>query len=102
MWRTIHDTADNDWLRRQAERSLMQIDAMEFIADLQARVDKWRLRADAAPAQWTGLIEARVVSGLPIDPAGVPYEIDPAGKVTVSAGSPLSPLPEPSSRPEAR
>ena len=37
----------------------------------------------------------RILRGLPLDPTGTPYEIDPAtGRVTLSTTSSLWPLPE--------
>ena len=75
LWRQILD-ADDEWLRQRAIRGLMQIDALDQIDRL------------------NGLVATGALKSLPADPAGVPYEIDPATRrVTVSKRSPLFPLP---------
>jgi hypothetical protein len=44
---------------------------------------------------WIGLVRRRVLVRVPYDPTGTPFEIDPAtGGVTVSAQSPLFPMPQ--------
>lgn len=68
--------ADEDWLRGSARLRLTQLDAMDVM-------DAWR-RARAAGQR----------PGLPLDPSGTPFVIDPAtGDITVSHDSKLFPLP---------
>lgn len=92
MWESIRSGAEIDWLRNQAERRLKQLDAQEFIAGLQQTVDRLTDRTGVPPADWDALIRARAIPGIPVDPDGVPYELDANGTVRLSQRSPLYPL----------
>jgi hypothetical protein len=76
LWESIHDSAELDWLRRIAERRLLQLEAMDQIDQAQQT-----LRAGRSP-------------GVTLDPTGTPYEIDETGTVRLSSRSPLYPLPD--------
>ncbi len=88
-------SAEIDWLRNDAERRLMQLDAhgLHVRAAVAAR-SLLRAVPGAKTRDWAALVRAGVVPGVPVDPAGVPYEIDAAGRVQLSSRSPLFPLPE--------
>jgi hypothetical protein len=93
IWEAIRDSADNDWLRQDAERRLAQLRALDDIDLLQAAVT--RARATGLPAaDWLALIRAGALRGVPIDPSGTPYELTPEGRVQLSRTSPLWPPPE--------
>ncbi len=100
LWRELAGSADNEWLRNNARLRLAQLDALDEIDQLQARVRAFELQASRRPASWDALVAAGVLRGIPLDPAGSPYVLDPAtGAVEVSRRSPLYPLPaEPASR----
>ncbi len=94
LWRQLHDTADNDWLRRESERRLLQLDALDAIDALHDVVRAYATRTGRLPATWEALVGARMLAGRPLDPTGTPFELDPAtGSVTVSPSSRVYPLP---------
>ncbi len=93
MWMAIRDSAEVEYLRNDASRRLSQLDALDLIDQLQQRVDTFALRAGRSPADWQDLVQARLLPGIPLDPAQVPFVIDPSGRVAVSTDSPLFPLP---------
>ena len=93
MWEAIRQSAEVDWLRRSAERSLAQLQALDVIDALQRSVDDYVKRTGQTP-EWTALVRARVVRGVPLDPAGTPYELAPEGRVQLSPQSSLWPPPE--------
>ena len=94
LWRALSQTADNDWLRRDAQRRLVQLDALDQIDQLQALVARARLAGLTAPWSWVQLLDARILTIIPIDPTGIPYAIDmTSGRVDVGRQSPLWPLP---------
>ena len=96
LWRQIQQTADNDWLRHQAELRLTQLDAMDQMDQLEAIVTRYRLMNGHLPDSWLALERARLLrgNGPPLDPAGEPYQLDPeSGRVTLSRSSRLRPLP---------
>ena len=94
MWMSIRQTAEIEWLRNDADRRLKQLDALDQIEALQSIVDEFAKREGTIPANWTPLIRARVLPGVPLDPTReAPYEIEPSGRVRVSRRSSLFPLP---------
>lgn len=94
MWEAIRESAENDWLRNNAEHRLLQLRALDQIDGLQAAVDAFARRAGAPPRDWAALARANGWSGVPLDPAGAPYELSPDGRVSLSRRSSLWPLPE--------
>jgi hypothetical protein len=93
MWQAIRETADVEWLRKDAERRLMQLDAMDFIGQVQAAVDRAR-DAGVPPESWEQLVRAGALRGVPVDPTHTPLTLDRSGIVQLSPQSPLFPLPE--------
>jgi hypothetical protein len=93
MWRAIHDSAEVEWLLRDSERRLQQLDALDQIDRLQREVDAFTARAGGMPPGWGALVRAGLLRGIPVDPTGAPYELR-HGRVRLAAASPLYPLPE--------
>jgi hypothetical protein len=94
MWEALRETADNEWLRQDAERRLMQLTAFDQIESLQQLVDRYTRLAGAPPPNWAPLIRQRIVRGIPTDPSGRPYELDADGRVRLARTSKLWPLPD--------
>ncbi len=92
MWESIYQSAEVDWLRRDAERRLLQFEAMDAIDKLQAAIDRAAQLIPGLEPTWESLIRARVLRAIPVDPSGAPYAIDAAGRITVASTSPLFPL----------
>jgi hypothetical protein len=90
MWRQLL-LSDQAWVRRSAERSLAQIDALDQIDQIQAIVSRSGL--SVGTFDWPSLVSRGILRGVPVDPTGTPYLIDPAGRVRVSSASPLFPMP---------
>lgn len=93
MWQQLL-SSEQVWIRRTAERSLLQIQALEQIDRLQAAVT-----AAGPPPQggysWPALVGRGRLAGIPLDPAQTPFDIDPlTGRVQVSRQSPLFPMPD--------
>jgi len=93
MWETIGQSAESEWLRKDAERRLLQLRALDDIDALQARVNAYAANSGAAPADWASLVRARALPGIPVDPSGTPYELV-SGRVRLAESSPLFPLPD--------
>jgi hypothetical protein len=93
MWKTIGESAEIDWLKNDAARRLTQFDALDQIDQLQQIVDQVSASAGAVVTDWLPLLRGRALPGVPADPSGTPYEIDPNGRVMVSRKSPLNPMP---------
>lgn len=85
--------SDQEWMRQAAERGLMRLDAERAVAELQAIVNRFYDDAGRFPASWVELVQAGRVRGVPLDPSGEPYVLDPvSGAVDVASTSPLYPL----------
>lgn len=94
LWQQILATAEDDWMKQEAERRLLQLVAMDQIDWLEARIRPFAEQQAEGPITWQRLIQAGVVRGVPSDPAGTPYELNPWwGAVTVASASRLFPLP---------
>jgi hypothetical protein len=94
MWLAIRQSAETDWLRKDADRRLTQLRALDDIDLLKLKVETFIRRTGGPPTGWPSLIRSGVVPGVAVDPAGTPYEIGPDGTVRLSRSSSLWPLPE--------
>jgi hypothetical protein len=61
------------YIRRAAERSLLQLRALDEIDQLQALVDQYYVDHTVHPESWLDLMKTGVLRALPLDPAQVPY-----------------------------
>ena len=92
VWRSLLDS-EVEFIRREAARRLQQLDAIDDIARLRQVVELYRSRVGAFPSTWQDMIRAGLLKGVPVDPQGVPYVLDPqTAQVTLSTQSPLWPL----------
>jgi hypothetical protein len=93
LWQQILQS-DEAWLRRTAQRSLLQLQALDQIDELQARVAKAEIPAGRR-VTWIDLVRRGLLPGIPVDPTGEPYVLDPdTARVTLARSSTLSPLPD--------
>lgn len=94
LWTEIRDHTEFEWIRDSADRRLLQLDAMDAIDELNRNTQDFIARRGKPPASWRELAVDQRWRGLPIDPGGTPYDLDPAtGAVTLSLKSTLWPLP---------
>ncbi len=94
LWTDIVRNAELDWLRRQGEFRLKQLDALDGIDIVQGYVQRYRDRTGVFPTTWDDMVRARIIRGVPRDPTGVPFRLDPStGSVTLDPASSLNPLP---------
>lgn len=84
--------SEEAWLRGAAVWRLQQLDALDQIDRLQQLVSRYP--PPDGRYSWDWLVRRRGLRGIPVDPAGAPYALDPAtGAVSVSPDSPLQPMP---------
>ena len=82
---------EEDWVRKRAERALVQLQALDRIDELHAVLAQ---KQPPGPYSWASLTRAGVFPGMATDPTGTPFDIDPVtGQITVSRRSPLWPMP---------
>jgi tetratricopeptide (TPR) repeat protein len=92
MWTAILQTAETDWLRGEAQRRLVQLQALDMIDELQRALDAYARRTATKP-DWPTLVGSRLLRGIPVDPTGTPFDLI-GGRVQLSKSSPLWPPPE--------
>jgi tetratricopeptide (TPR) repeat protein len=104
LWSQIGQSDESDWLRKTSQIRLAQLDALDEIDVLTRIVGDFEKRSRQRPQSWRQLAAAGAVDGIPLDPAGAPYTLDPdTGEIGVSKDSPLWPLPtEPAAAPELK
>lgn len=92
LWQELA-TAEHEWLRQSARRALMRLDAEEYIEAFQRIVNDFQKDNGRYPTGWIELVQQGRIRGIPLDPSGVPYGLDPvSGAVGVTPESPLYPL----------
>ena len=92
MWRQIQQTATDDWFKRESQRRLKQLDAMDQIELLQKVVAAFTAQRGHAPSDWAELARGGYVRGAIVDPDGQPYRLE-GSTVSLDATSKLAPLP---------
>jgi hypothetical protein len=94
LWTQILQGTDVDWLRRNAQLRLAQLDAMDALDALNVIAERFARRTGRPARSWPELVAGERLRGVPADPSGTPYEIDPAtGAIVLSRQSSLWPLP---------
>ncbi|MBK5257381.1 MAG: hypothetical protein JJE39_15245, partial [Vicinamibacteria bacterium] len=76
------------FVRENARRNLLRLDALAIVDGAQARVDRYQSEHGAAPTAWKSLIVAGLIGAPPRDPLGVELTLLD-GRVLVSKASPL-------------
>jgi hypothetical protein len=92
MWTAILQTAETEWQRKEAQRRLIQLQALDMIDQLQRALDGYTRRTGIR-ADWTTLVASGVLRSIPVDPTGAPFDLL-NGRVGLSKSSPLWPPPD--------
>jgi tetratricopeptide (TPR) repeat protein len=94
LWTNIYAGADNDWMKQNAERRLLQLDALDQVDGLAAAIREYQRRRGVLPRTWSDLIGLGLLRREPVDPSGTPYVLNTeTGQPNVSNRSKLWPLP---------
>jgi hypothetical protein len=94
LWKTLHDTAETPQQRDNAAIHLRQLDALDEMDSLRELVEAYRAEVGRLPADFRELVSAGVLTGIPLDPTGAPYVLDPAtGEIGTSSETKLGFLP---------
>ncbi|HEX9725518.1 MAG TPA: hypothetical protein VGC53_14660, partial [Vicinamibacteria bacterium] len=94
LWKILYDTAENDQMRYNALLHLQQLDALDQ-TDLLSKVAlQFKQDRGHFPGGWEEMIAGGYLRGVPADPVGVPYVLNPkAERAEVSQNSSLSAVP---------
>jgi hypothetical protein len=92
IWTAILQAAETDWLSKEAQRRLIQLQALDMIDELQRALDDYARRTGTKP-EWRTLVGSRLLPGIPVDPTGTPLDLI-NGRVQLSKSSVLWPPPQ--------
>lgn len=94
LWQQVLNAGDAEWMKGNAEFRLRQLDAMDVIDALNEASRRYAERNGRPPASWQELATVVRLQGVPLDPDGTPYALDPTtGIVDLGPESTLRPLP---------
>jgi hypothetical protein len=94
LYTALAESRENAFMQNDARRRLRQLDAMDAVDALQAKIDAYKQRGGQGPFTWQHMADAHVLPGVPLDPDGFPFELGPyTGDVHVNDQSTLLPLP---------
>jgi tetratricopeptide (TPR) repeat protein len=90
LWKTIYDTTSDNMIKDNAAKHLISLRAEADMDELERRTKAYRERFGANPRDWSELVRAGLLRGVPMDPNGVPYKLLPNGTVQVEDPSQYS------------
>jgi tetratricopeptide (TPR) repeat protein len=94
LWTRLLESADHEYLRRAAEHRLIQLAVMDQLDELNLVLHRFQAATGAPAPSWAPLVQRGWLRGVPADPDGEPYVIDPkTGQATVARSSRYFPLP---------
>jgi hypothetical protein len=97
LWRQLGDS-DTEWIRRNAQQRLSQLDAMDMVEELRRAAERFTRREGRPPLLWDEFVAKEGLRGVPVDATGVPFSLHPeTGHIDVDRHSSLYPLPWPGS-----
>jgi hypothetical protein len=78
LWQQIVETAEHEYMRKNAEVHLVALDLLDAMDELDRRLDRYAQAAGARATSWTPLIQHGLLRKTPTDPDGVAFVIDPS------------------------
>lgn len=94
LWKAIAETAENEQVIENAVTHLQQLDALDVIDELTRVVQTYEQQRGRFPDSWNELVEEGFLPGIPVDPTGEPFVLNPRDKtVEISEVSFLAGLP---------
>ncbi len=99
LWTEIYNSTEDTTIRDNARDHLDTLRALDDIEELERRVATFRSQTGRLPQSLQEVAAAGVLPGVPVDPAGHPYQLQPDGNVTLHPQSEVKldhgPSPEP-------
>jgi hypothetical protein len=84
LWKAIYDSAADKQLKDTAEKHLISLRVESELDQLERITQEYYHRRGAYPEEWSDLIKAGFLRGVPVDPNGVPYRLRLDGTVQVA------------------
>lgn len=89
LWSEVYESSTDEVLKENARINLQLLRADEDIEHLNEIAEQFATHAGRPPHSVRELIQAGMLGGEPLDPAGYPYTIGANGKAKISEKSPL-------------
>jgi tetratricopeptide (TPR) repeat protein len=83
LWQTTLNTTEDPMIKVNAERHLQALQVDEIVPKLEELARAYRERTGIQPTSFRDLIRAGYLRGIPMDPLGRPYRLQPDGRVEV-------------------
>ncbi|MBZ5533006.1 MAG: hypothetical protein LAO20_16370 [Acidobacteriia bacterium] len=83
LWRGIYENSRDKMIRETALKHLLSLQAESDIEQLGRRVQAYRDRTGSLPANWLDMVRRGLLPGIPQDPTGHLYKLQPDGAVGV-------------------
>jgi len=83
LWQSIYESFNDGLIRENAMTHLRALQVDQEVLQLEALVRAYAARTGHLPAGFAELVAAHVLSSVPRDPLGYPYELLPDGHVMV-------------------
>ena len=83
LWKTIFETTHDASVKDTAAKHLISLRADSEMDELERRTQAYYQRFKAYPEEWSEMVRAGLLRGVPMDPNGVPYKLRLDGTVQV-------------------
>jgi len=83
MWNITLETTEDAMIKKNAQQHLQALDVDQTVPKLEDMVRQFREKTGVQPTNFLPLVKAGWLRGIPTDPLGHPYKIDPQGRVVV-------------------
>jgi hypothetical protein len=90
IWSQIYQSNNDASVRKFALQQLRELKAEQDETHLDDLIEQYRTRFGRYPSATNELVNAKLLPGIPVDPAGVPYAIGPDGKSKLDPRSPVA------------
>jgi hypothetical protein len=89
LWNEVYQSAKDPEVKKNALTHLQLLKVQEDCRQLNVLADEYQKRTGRRPDRVSELIQAGMLSRLPVDPMGYPYVFGPDGKAALNLDSPL-------------
>jgi hypothetical protein len=89
IWAQIYDSSKQPAIRKMAMENLLGLKALAEEKALDEISEEYRRKFGRYPASTQEMAEAKLLGGVPLDPAGFPYRLGPDGQAHLDPRSPV-------------
>jgi len=89
LWKEVYENATDPALKQNAKVHLQLLRVQMDCKQIDALSDEYEKRTGKRARRMSELVQAGVMRGMPVDPAGYPYVLGDSGKAELNLDSPL-------------